>query len=60
MGHKGNTNSLKNLERGRWLPGQSGNPSGRAKGVVYTKTRKSDADKLRAALDDGPALKLVG
>ncbi len=33
MGH--NANSLKNLERGRWKPGQSGNPTGRAKGVVY-------------------------
>ena len=35
MGHNGNVNSLKNLERGRWKPGQSGNPTGRAKGVVY-------------------------
>lgn len=35
MGHNGNPNSLKNLERGRWKPGQSGNPTGRAKGVVY-------------------------
>lgn len=35
MGHNGNPNSLKNLERGRWKVGQSGNPSGRPKGVVY-------------------------
>ena len=35
MGHNGNANSLKNLELGRWKPGQSGNPTGRAKGVVY-------------------------
>ena len=35
MGHNGNPNSLRNLERGRWKPGQSGNPTGRAKGVVY-------------------------
>ena len=35
MGHNDNPNSLKNLERGRWKPGQSGNPTGRAKGTVY-------------------------
>ncbi len=35
MGHNGNAKSLKNLERGHWKPGQSGNPTGRAKGVVY-------------------------
>ncbi|MEE9130612.1 MAG: DUF5681 domain-containing protein [Phycisphaerales bacterium] len=35
MGHNGNPNSLKNLELGRWKPGQSGNPTGRAKGTVY-------------------------
>lgn len=30
-----NVNSLKNLERGRWKSGQSGNPSGRPKGCVF-------------------------
>ena len=33
MGHNGNENSLANLKR--WKPGQSGNPSGRPKGMVY-------------------------
>lgn len=33
MGHNGNKNSLANLKR--WKPGQSGNPSGRPRGMVY-------------------------
>ncbi len=50
MGHNGNPNSLKNLERGRWKPGQSGNPTGRAKGVVYPSEL---LDGLLAMDDDG-------
>ena len=50
MGHNGNPNSLKNLERGRWIPGQSGNPTGRAKGVVYPSEL---LDGLLAMDDDG-------
>ena len=50
MGHNGNPNSLKNLERGRWRPGQSGNPAGRAKGVVYPSEL---LDGLLAMDDDG-------
>jgi hypothetical protein len=30
-----NPNSLKNLEKGQWRPGQSGNPEGRPKGIRY-------------------------
>ena len=50
MGHNGNPNSLKNLERGRWKPGQSSNPTGRAKGVVYPSEL---LDGLLAMDDDG-------
>ena len=72
MGHNGNTNSLKNLERGRWLPGQSGNPTGRAKGVVYPsellhgllamdddgtpKYTRSDLEKIVEDENSAPAL----
>ena len=72
MGHSGNANSLKNLERGRWKVGQSGNPSGRPKGVVYPsellhgllamdddgtpKYTRSDLEKIVEDENSAPAL----
>ncbi len=72
MGHNGNPNSLKNLERGRWKPGQSGNPTGRATGVVYPsellhgllamdddgtpKYTRADLEKIFADENAAPAL----
>jgi hypothetical protein len=32
-------NSKKNLELGKWLPGQSGNPAGKVKGTLNLKER---------------------
>lgn len=43
-------NSRKNLERGGWKIGQSGNPSGRARGHVYASELLS---KLLSLNDDG-------
>ena len=72
MGHSGNANSLKNLERGRWVPGQSGNPTGRPKGLVYPsellhgllamdddgtpKYTRADLEKIVEDEDAAPAL----
>jgi hypothetical protein len=43
-------NSLKNLKKGGWKPGQSGNPKGRPKGIKYI------SEAIKEQLENNPAL----
>jgi len=53
---RGNTNKVLRDDRGRWLPGQSPNPSGRPKGISITKLLRQIGDD-EITVDDVPMSK---
>jgi len=55
-----NPNSLKNLDKGKWKPGESGNPKGKPKGSKHLSTYIQEAlvdENFELKLKDGSILK---